>query len=1201
MTEENKEHIPIDQASRVRITTETQKNFFVEAGAGTGKTTSLVRRVNSLVKSGCPFEEILIITFTKKATGELRSRIRRELIQENSKIKHEDIDKILISTIHGFCQLTLSSYPTIVGLPYNFTTLEPDEEKGYFVKRWGAFINNLDPSDPLTQLALATHTNIGLKVNYTSGNVFDMAKAFQEKWHLFKDWNSETKKSDLTSDYSQMEAECGATIPNIQNILSENNFKELCEKLRSTKQKNDLEVWAEYARQFLADYKSNASLMENAALLSKLLNFPARTSKDDKVKKLPFLKEFLEFLDSLYEFLMEIWIFLLAGFTRKGVVERTRSGKVIYHDLLVLTLDLLNIPIDGKRIQKELSQKYPHILIDEFQDTDPIQLDIAMLIGASSTKEKPDESSLMVVGDPKQSIYGFRGANADNYEEAKNNIESETLELTQNFRTVDHIIAWVNETLGGLISTSTSSSEGKLEAVRKIPDSTVGPPVLLLESSEEAKTAKEKRTEEAKNVALSILLMLKKEWKVEDDGTWRPVQSRDICILVPSRTEIDIFTKALANRSIPFLLELGEVVYESQEVRDLIHTLHALENPDNDFAVVRALRTPLFGVGDDELLEYKKIPNDNSWNYLDPTPKRLAGKIPEKVNAAFEFLRETYTMNQELEPSQLVQHLIHSRLQLEVVKSNNLAVDQNDFEFKRIERQLEIFTNLISNYSAASLAEVLETIQVEINTKKRFNPALQDTKDPSKNAVRIMTMHSSKGLEFPVVILANLHGKPQNKGAKISETETGDMAIYFSAENLNQAYKNKKSDYDKRDLDENSRLLYVAATRARDHLLTTVVFPNEESKPKKESTAPAAIIGKAYQKSQTGEEQEEDGDEDEKREDEEKGGEEEAKRGKEEKGEEGETDATIKTPTKATIMDTKLLEKALKNSGEVIETMDLNSINNPLSATDTSAIAAIDIDEWKSNKQEILKKANRKILLSASDIKRKITKENVEKSADINEEIDEEADTETINSWMGLGAKNKGSDFGNVVHKVLQYLEFETLSTEELQKSLKKYTKQFCASEGMDSSNEEKVEKTVQNFLKSDTIKEAREADSLRKEIQLQTYSMGNLFFRGFIDLLYTNQKANQKDTQAQYNIIDFKTIGKLDDEFLDERMKSYRYQGASYVMALQEVLQAENQTPEPKISMSFLFGNEQGTKLREMTESEISETIEEIQAQLTA
>ena len=181
----------------------------------------------------------------------------------------------------------------------------------------------------------------------------------------------------------------------------------------------------------------------------------------------------------------------------------------------------------------------------------------------------------------------------------------------------------------------------------------------------------------------------------------------------------------------------------------------------------------------------------------------------------------------------------------------------------------------------------------------------------------------------------------------------------------------------------------------------------------------------------------------------------------------------------------------------------------------------------------------------------------------------------------------------------MQYLDFKNLSSKDLQDSVKKYAKQFCE----DIDYEQKVIDTVNHFLQSQTIRETKNAKSLRKEIQLQTSSDSNFFLRGFIDLLYTTEQ----DGETQYHIVDFKTASKLDEDFLNIRMENYKYQGASYVMALQEILNNENlgkninKDPKitPKITMSFLFGNETGTKLKEMSEDYISKTIDEIKVSM--
>ena len=307
----------------------------------------------------------------------------------------------------------------------------------------------------------------------------------------------------------------------------------------------------------------------------------------------------------------------LRDFTIGSAEERRVDGRLDFHDLLVLARRLLRGP-DGPAVRRRLGDRYRRLLLDEFQDTDPIQIDLAVLI-ASDSPDAADRpwhdvpvapGRLFVVGDPKQSIYRFRRADIGLFLRARDTL-GEVLALTTNFRTTRPVIEWVNHVFGRLIEAE-EGSQPAYQALDPAPGSDAPPdgaPVVVLgrDKHDDGPKAEVLREREADDVADAVLTAC--TWQVREPGgygapRWRRAGLGDITILLPARTSLPALERALEDRDIPYRAEASSLVYATQEVRDLLLAARALADPTDELALAATLRSPLFGCGDDDLFTY---------------------------------------------------------------------------------------------------------------------------------------------------------------------------------------------------------------------------------------------------------------------------------------------------------------------------------------------------------------------------------------------------------------------------------------------------------------------------------------------------------------------------------------------------------------------------------------------------------------------
>src|ERR671910_135716 len=469
-------------------------------------------------------------------------------------------------------------------------------------------------------------------------------------------------------------------------------------------------------------------------------------------------------------------------------------------------------------VRAALHRRYQHLLIDEFQDTDPIQIELAVLIAAPGTdvgeapwdEIEPRPGHLFFVGDPKQSIYRFRRADISLFLRAAERFghDGRRLSLTTNYRSGRSIIDAVNAVFGELIQHETRggapSQPGYEPFVAVRPDPPSGPPVSVLGrmAHTDQPRADEVRARESAGVAATIRRALGEGWPVDrsadpDRPDWQPARAGDITILVPTRLSLPALEDALTDAGIAYRAESASLVYASRLVRDLLLTLRAIDDPSDELSVVAALRSPLFGCGDDDM-----------------------------VGGGLAYLREMHGLRRWRSPSGLVDQVARDRRLLELGEAEGRPRDA----WRRLRfvlDQARAWTDATHGY----LRQYLEWVGQQTAEGSRVAEAvLPETDD---DAVRIMTVHAAKGLQFPITIVAGLSTRPQRHraGAEVA-WPPGDPAIITVGRKVtSDAFEGWKPVDEQMSHDERIRLLYVACTRARDHVVVSLHRAPRKSAP----------------------------------------------------------------------------------------------------------------------------------------------------------------------------------------------------------------------------------------------------------------------------------------------------------------------------------------------------------------------------------
>ena len=645
-----------DAAARQEITGRLDRTLFVEAGAGSGKTQSLVDRVVATVlgtAQAVPLRHVAAVTFTEKAGAELRDRLRvaieseLEAAQPGSERAARaaealaDLDAAAIGTLHSFAERILGEHPIQAGLPPLIEVRDEVASGVAFDDRWIVLRTAL-LDDPGLAPALLLAMAAGMRLE----DLRSMARAFTDNWDLLEPRVLATPAPDLPA------VEVADLITKARRLAGRRDYctdddDKFLAKLDA------LARWVARLETAVDDPVRIGFLAEAAALKwgngqqAKWVRYGLGRLKGECAE---VAAEAAALRAGVVDAALRRLADRIATATLEAARERRAEGQLEFHDLLVLARDLLSSPVHGTAVRTSLQQRYRRLLLDEFQDTDPIQVELAVRIAAGPDGGAPGwadvhvpEGSLFLVGDPKQSIYRFRRADIATYLKAQQRF-GDQLVLQANFRTTKPVLAWINHVFGQLIIAEPCSQPAyhPLQAVRSAAPGLHAVTLLGACPHADKPSADELRAREAADVAAAVRTALSERWQVAEDHRppdgrrWRDVQLGDIAVLLPARTSLPHLEDALDAAGIPYRAEASSLVYRTREVRDLLTAARAADDPSDPLALVAALRSPLFGCGDDDLWTWQQAKGGgtSSRRYLTPRQRSTLSGTPSPTCGA---------------------------------------------------------------------------------------------------------------------------------------------------------------------------------------------------------------------------------------------------------------------------------------------------------------------------------------------------------------------------------------------------------------------------------------------------------------------------------------------------------------------------------------------------------------------------------------
>jgi ATP-dependent helicase/nuclease subunit A len=833
--------VPPDEDERVRIREALGSTLFVEAGAGAGKTSSLVARIVNLVEADIPITGLAAITFTEKAAAELRSKIRTALgnsDSQKSSVALEHLDHAPIGTLHSFARRILFEYPIESGLPPGFSVLDELESGLAFEEQWDDLLDRLlddpDPPDGMIEggrafVELCEFDRFGI-----NGGLRRMADDFRANWDLVDERVSLDDPGPLNVDTTGLLERARA----IAEFLVPEDDKQsvtvaqiaaLAESLNTnTNMRIRLETLAAAVRQF-GNWSGRKQYPGNKATWKTTFGPTGEDALTElREAETEFGSHAKDILDKVKHHRRLLLGAVAGRFVLEGALKRAEAGNLEFHDLLVLARRLVATRSD---IRAVLHAQYPRILLDEFQDTDPIQLEIAVRLAADPNDRAQEFSwrdltplpgRLFIVGDPKQSIYRFRRADIAQYLGAAEQVGADQTTLSANFRSTRAIIDFTNDVFARLITYEADAQPAfqHLDSCRRADHLDHGS-VSVLGSEGHDDVQQRRKSEssmgaadtlrllEATDVAAAVSTAIADKWAVVDkeSNELRPCRAGDICILLPTRISLQAIESELRRIGLAYRAENSSVVYTTAEIRHLLLALRAADDPTDSLALVAALRSPLYGCSDVELWEWAR--GGSSWGLWATPPKGLEDHPVAEAISHVRSVAERIGWNS---PADLLASIADERRLFDLALAGPDARDV----WRRLRYVIEQ-ARAWADAGGHGVRRYLAWAKLQASESRVADTILPEH---DLDAVRIMTIHAAKGLEFPITIVAGMTTKPmrsQTTGVVWANNDwmlagKGDDGVFIAHQPIDE----QMGDAERR------RMLYVACTRAVDHLVVSL-------------------------------------------------------------------------------------------------------------------------------------------------------------------------------------------------------------------------------------------------------------------------------------------------------------------------------------------------------------------------------------------
>ena len=831
------------------------KNLIVVAGAGSGKTRVLVERYLQLLEANpaWPIKSLVAITFTREAAYEMRHRLRLELerraeyTRDAVWLRHlSEMDSARIDTIHGLCAAILRANAAQAGMDPKFDVLDETEASILLENAVEEALATLDPE----LLALFSFYDADkILGSITRQDLVSLALPGEapNPDALLQTWREQWSQEVLRARQRLCQSEDVQQVMDAAAYPVDDKLGALYQQYQAYLSSIAAEDDAEGAWQLIAECHSRGKVGNVGSAASWGGKEEKKRAADllrgarDRLKGL--LDEVggpLGELDAQSAQLLPLWIGLLSevqGAYRKLKAER---ALVDFDDLERLTAQVLSQEHIRRRYREA---EFNHLLVDEFQDTNDRQWQIIRALG-----DLDRGGSLFAVGDPKQSIYGFRGADVSVFNRVRDQIARDAngkeLSLSTSFRSHRRLIAQFNGLFQGILVRDDDSPTADFQVPFDKPmtafreDSPKDAPieVLLLEKQKREQDGKPKnipahemRHWEASEIAGRITGLIDSQRLVfdRDRGGCRPIRHGDIAVLFQALSKVKIYEDCFKTQGIPFLTIAGRGYYDRQEVWDMLDLLRCLHNPLDNLSLAAALRSPLFGFSDDLLfaLRLMKDPDPSSSKPLPLWTAMRMAQISEVPGIADEdqhllkFATDTLDELRQIAGRVTIFELLGRAL----TSTGYLSILTGLSDGARRRGNVEKLLKLAEDSGKITLGKFSRFLADLSSREIREGEVLVE----AGNAIRLMTVHASKGLEFPMVILADASWT-RGGGAAPSLLNDADFGLSCQVFDVEQnktvasfAHRRNARLLAQKEAAERKRLLYVAATRAQDYLLVS--------------------------------------------------------------------------------------------------------------------------------------------------------------------------------------------------------------------------------------------------------------------------------------------------------------------------------------------------------------------------------------------
>ncbi len=829
--------LTISQQKGVEI---TDRDLCVVAGPGSGKTRVLVERFANLVtEHNVSINEILTLTFTEKAANEMKRRAAESFEEKGMEKERQDIEFAYLSTIHSFCSRLLRENAIEASIDPQFRVMD-ELEAGRVkeqtlldtLKKWAeekgldTFLNDIfwKQTDSKKSRLKSFRENLIMLYEKIRNACVPIART--------------VNRNDLSQD---VVSSCNEAEKLINEIIAICSDKSLTPKSRE-KVDYVLERWNASNLQDdinkLYGEKEKPSQKDELilALLNKVkaIHSVIKLSVSNDVK--PPLGALREELKTVIGLLAEDYSTRIKMVLRDFLItfdiaysERKRTESLIdFTDLEIKTIELLK---NKKQIANEIKQKFRYILVDEFQDISRLQKIIIDLIRS--------EDNLFIVGDEKQSIYGFRDAEVEIFQDIQKDSDRESLiNLNENFRSrpqvldlVNHIFdrLWTDDSIGQQLKAGAEFSEKPAPSIE----------IIVAEGNDKTQARKWESMEIAKRIKEivgtgEIKITNKREQE-------RNISYKDIAILFRSTTDIKLYEHSLSHLDVPYYVVSGRGFFNTTEITDLINFLKVIESPSDEINLAAVLKSPFVGIDDDALFrlaDHAHNSNNGNRSLIQALDEVSSIKEiePQSRNRIIQF-RQFLDEVQGIKPRTSLWNLISFILKKTEFQSKMLLFSNGKKRYANLLKIVELCKNQ-EDFEPLTLRDFIEIVEGYKFREIRESEAPVESEED--DVVKLITTHSAKGLEFPVVIIADVdrdnirpsdyfvYSTDHGISFKILNPSTNEEERPLSYERINDESKEKE-------LRESRRLLFVAMTRAQEHLIISGGINRNRSKGDKDS------------------------------------------------------------------------------------------------------------------------------------------------------------------------------------------------------------------------------------------------------------------------------------------------------------------------------------------------------------------------------